>query len=107
MQLIWDKAQEEINNGVVVLTFKTSWCGDCKMMDFMTAPMYEELRAQGLSFKTIEVDAEEAKLFRASGEWEVLKVPSFYLIKDGVKKHLGYEFIPIDLIKEEIIKALK
>lgn len=103
----WEEAKTEINKGNVFLTFKTSWCPDCKMMEMMLEPVMKELHEQGVDFKEIEVDAEEAKLFRGEDGWQVLKVPSFYILKDGLKEHLGYEFVPVDFIKDKIIETFK
>lgn len=107
MQLKWEEAKKVINQGNVFLTFKTSWCPDCKMMALLLEPVIKELKEQGIQFEEIEVDAEEANLFRESSDWSVLKVPSFYLIKNGVKEHIGYEFVPLDVIKEKIITTFK
>lgn len=100
-KMLWEDAKKEINNGVVFLKFTTAWCGDCKMME----PITDELEKMmiGREIKFIEVDAEEAQLFRnAESDIQVLKVPSFFVIRNGVKKHLGYEYQPIELFIEEL-----
>lgn len=107
MLLKWEEAKKIINKGNVFLTFKTAWCPDCKMMEMMLEPVIKELKEQGIVFDEIEVDAEEADLFREAKEWNVLKVPSFYVIQNGQKEHIGYEFVPLDLIKEKIIERFK
>lgn len=107
MQLKWDEAKKIINQGNVFLTFKTSWCPDCKMMAMLLEPLLKDLKEQGIAFNEVEVDAEEAQLFREASDWKVLKVPSFYLLQNGVAEHIGYEFVPLEVIKEKIITKFK
>jgi len=61
------------------------------------------IKEKKLDVKFIFVDAEEAKLFRdPSAEFDVLKVPSFYVVKNGVAKHLGYKYIPSEILVKAI-----
>ena len=98
-ELKWKDAQKEIQNGTALLVFFTSWCGDCKMMEPVVKNAEKEILQHNKNVKFIKVDAEEAELFREEQtDWQVLKVPSFFMIKNGVKKHIGYEYLPIEKI---------
>lgn len=103
-ELKWEEAKKEIQTGTTFLVFFTSWCGDCKMMEPVISNAENEILKHNKKVKFIKVNAEEANLFRdKNSNWEVLKVPSFFIIKNGIKKHIGYEYMPIDKITKHFI----
>ncbi len=78
------------------------------MMEPVIDNVESEINLTNNDVKFIEVDAEEANLFRqVDSQFKVLKVPSFYIVKDGVAKHIGYEYQPFDLLVESIKEATK
>lgn len=105
-QLKWSEAKELIDNnqGIIFLEFSTSWCGDCKMMKPFVEQVENQFKDKNVTF--IEVDAEEANTFRGNAEWEVLKVPSFFVLNKKQKNHIGYEFQPVAKLVEAINKEL-
>lgn len=103
---LWKDAKPQLNKNLVFLTFKTSWCPDCKMMEPVVKEVKNILDKENIKVNFINVDAEEADLLRSDDEWQVLKVPSFFFIKNGHKTHIGYEYIPAPVIVERIKKAL-
>ncbi len=84
------------------MVFTTEWCGDCKMAKPILRDLQKEFANDPISF--VEVDAQEAALFgrENSGSWKVLKVPAFYLVKDGHAHLLGYEYLPFEKLKQAI-----
>ncbi|WGI36678.1 thioredoxin family protein [Mesomycoplasma lagogenitalium] len=106
-KMSWADAQKVIDNGVVYLEFTTEWCGDCKMM----APVVKQVEQHFQNeerIKMINVDAEEAKLFRqANTRFEVLRVPTHIVMKDGKILNKGFEYFPKDILIEWIDQALK
>lgn len=105
--LKWDKAQKELNNKkATYLWFGTEWCGDCQMM----FPVIEKVakKYENNDFvQFIKVDAEEAKLFRVESIYKVKKVPTHVFIKNGNINNILYEYIPKEIIEEEINKLLQ
>ncbi|WLP85458.1 thioredoxin family protein [Mycoplasma seminis] len=109
-KMTWKAAQEVINanpkDHLIFLNFTTNWCGDCKMMK----PIVESVAAQyagndKISF--INVDAEEAKLFREpDSKWKVLKVPTMILLQGNEILERGYEYIPTQILDSWISKKL-
>ncbi|MGZ9413506.1 thioredoxin family protein [Mycoplasma sp. 480] len=103
----WEEAQKHIENGVVYLEFTTTWCGDCKMM----APVVQKVADhfdENSGLKMINVDAEEAQLFRKEGtRFEVLRVPTHLVLKDGKILNKGFEYFPKEVLIEWIENALK
>ncbi|MBN3534593.1 thioredoxin family protein [Mycoplasma procyoni] len=106
-EMKWADAQKEIESGVVYLEFTTAWCGDCKMM----APVVKQVAdhfSEDSKLKMIKVDAEEAQLFRKEGtKFEVLKVPTHLVLKNGEILNKGFEYFPKDILIEWIENALK
>lgn len=106
-QMKWADAQQHINQGVVYLIFSVTWCGDCKMMK----PIIEEVAnnfSDNKKVQIIEVDAEESKLFRdPKSEYQVLRVPTHIVLKDGKILNRGYEYMPREILVEWIEEALK
>lgn len=100
----WKEAKTQLNKGLILLVFKTSWCPDCKMMEPVVAEAIKSLQTQKINIKVINIDAEEAALFKSDQEWEVLKVPSFFVIKNGKRKHIGYEYLPSELIVDAVLE---
>ncbi|UWV79172.1 thioredoxin family protein [Mycoplasmopsis felis] len=75
-QMLWKDAEEHINKKqktqLTFLIFTTEWCGDCKMMLPTFNNIAKKYENQKIEF--IQVDAEEAKLFRNPlTKWKVLK----------------------------------
>ena len=90
------------------IEFSTEWCGDCRMMKFVMDNLQHWVDENNKDVELLVVDADEANLFgKETSEWKVYKVPSFFIINKGIKKHIGYEYLPIDLFKEEINKLDK
>ncbi|CAM9100368.1 co-chaperone YbbN [Mycoplasma marinum] len=92
------------NKGVVIVDFYTTWCGDCHMMKPVFDNLANEYEPKGVNFVT--VDAEKNSIFQTSGGYDVLKVPTFIVFKDGKEVDRGVEYQPIDLMKEWLDKAL-
>ncbi|UWD34237.1 thioredoxin family protein [Mesomycoplasma molare] len=106
-KLTWEEAQKEINDGVVYLEFTTTWCGDCKMMSPIVKQVENHFKDEP-RLKMINVNAEEAQLFRKEGtKFEVLRVPTHIVLKDGEILNKGFEYFPKDIIIEWIESALK
>ncbi|UUM19954.1 MULTISPECIES: thioredoxin family protein [unclassified Mycoplasma] len=108
--LPWKQAEKLINgnksNNLLFLAFTVQWCGDCKMMK----PVISRIASKYESFKQItfvEVDAEEANLLRdPNTKWEVLKVPTFILLKGTEIVEKGYEYIPEEILIDWIEKRI-
>lgn len=105
-KLLWKDAQNEIEKGVVLLEFYVTWCGDCKMM----APVMENLSnyyKDNPNVQIIKVDAEESGIFRKQGtRFEVLKVPTQLVLKDGEILFKNFEYCPKEKLIQEVDKAL-
>ena len=94
----WNEAQDFMNsNENVFLMFTTSWCGDCQMMKPFIEKIESDMNGKNITF--IEVNAEEAGIFRNSGKWDASKVPSYFVVKNGEPKHIGFEFMPAEVLK--------
>ncbi|UVD81973.1 thioredoxin family protein [Mycoplasma iguanae] len=103
----WADAQKEIAKGHVYLEFVTAWCGDCKMMEPIVDEVAEEF-ADDNRIRIIRVDAEEANLFRdANNKYQVLKVPTHLILKDGEIFRKGFEYYPKQILVEWIKDSLK
>ncbi|MGY6171822.1 thioredoxin family protein [Candidatus Mycoplasma pogonae] len=105
--LKWADAQKEIESGVVYLEFVTAWCGDCRMME----PVVDEVAAEFADndkVRIIRVDAEEAKVFRDENtKYQVLRVPTHLVLKDGEILYKGFEYYPKDVLAGWIKSALE
>ena len=104
-QMKWNEAQKELaNTKITYLFFGTEWCGDCVMMK----PIVEELAkhfAQDKDVSFINVDAEESLLFRdEQSKYKVLKIPTHVFLKKGEIMNIKYEYVPLNLMIEEINK---
>ncbi|UOY94243.1 thioredoxin [Ectobacillus sp. JY-23] len=91
----------ETENGVVLVDFWAPWCGPCKMI----APVLEELAADmGEKVKIVKVDVDENQ--ETAGKFEVMSIPSLFVMKDGkvVDKTLGFK--PKEALVELISKHL-
>ncbi|WP_434337102.1 thioredoxin family protein [Mesomycoplasma conjunctivae] len=105
-KLKWIDAQKEIETGVVYLEFSVDWCGDCKMQKFVNDQITEHY-ADNEKIKLIQVDAEEAQLFRKKGtRFEVLFVPTHIVMKDGEILFKRFDYTPKEILVEQIDKAL-
>ena len=90
-----NQLKEEIKKGTVFAMFTTTWCPDCKMMK----PVIEELENENENVSFFEIDAEQNQVFRKGN---IAKVPSFILYKNGEEKHLGYEYIPKEILEKDL-----
>ena len=87
------------------IEFTTSWCGDCHMMKPIIENLEHWVNENNKEIVFLEVDAEESNLYRNKDSgWDAYKVPSFFIVNKGNKKHIGYEYKPIEFFKEQIIK---
>ena len=68
----------------------------------MMKPVVAELESKHKDISFYEIDAEDAQVFRKDDEFKVMKVPSFYLLDDKEVKHLGYEYVPKELLSSAI-----
>ena len=103
--LKWSEAQNEIKNhkGIIYLWFGTEWCSDCHMM----LPIVEQVEQNFIGQPDIifiKVDAEEAGIFRTNSPYKVLRVPTHVFIKNGDIKNIMYEYIPEEILINEIDK---
>ncbi|MEG7280121.1 thioredoxin domain-containing protein [Mesomycoplasma ovipneumoniae str. Black Butte] len=106
-KMLWKDAQEEIKTGVVYLEFAVDWCGDCKMQEPVNEELSEYFKNR-TDVKLIQVNAEEAQLFRKKDtEYEVLFVPTHFVFKDGKPIFKKFEYAPAELLIETIEEALK
>lgn len=103
--MLWKDAQKfiENNKNIIYLWFGTVWCGDCHMM-LPIVEQVEELFKANEDISFIKVDAEEAKLFRQKSKYKVERVPTHIFIKNSEIKSILYEYIPKEVIIEEIDK---
>lgn len=90
-----EQLKDEIQKGAVFVMYTTTWCPDCKMMK----PVIKELEQENKHVSFFEIDAEENEVFRKGN---ILKVPSFILHKDGKEKHLGYEYVPKEILEKDL-----
>lgn len=91
------------NKDIIYLWFGTEWCGDCQMM----LPIVEEVEEKYSSHDNvsfIKVDAEEAQIFRTESKYQVKRVPTHVFIKNSEIKSIMYEYIPAEVIIEELDK---
>ncbi len=97
-------AQAFIKNNpdkIIYLLFVTNWCGDCHMMmPICENVSYEYSNHENISF--IQVDAEEANIFRKDSEYKVDRVPTHVFIKNSKIRSIMYEYISKDIIINEI-----
>ncbi|SJZ46264.1 thioredoxin family protein [Mycoplasmopsis verecunda] len=109
-EMKWEDAKKVIdanpNNHLIFLNFTTTWCGDCKMMRPIVESIAEEYKNnKGITF--INVDAEEAELFRdPDNKWKVLRVPTMILLQGNEIIERGYEYIPTQILSSWISKKL-
>ncbi|QJB71494.1 thioredoxin family protein [Mycoplasma sp. 1654_15] len=104
--LLWKEAQEKIEKGVVLLEFFVTWCGDCKMMQPVMETVSEHFK-DNKNVQIIKVNAEESGLFRKAGtRFEVLKVPTQLVLKDGEILFKNFEYCPKEKLIQEVEKAL-
>ena len=69
----------EFANKLFVLDFKAIWCAPCKVM----LPFVDYLKREYPNVSFHLVDIEEPELEEYPTRFEVLKVPTFVLIKNG------------------------
>lgn len=70
------KALKETNK-LMVLDFKATWCGPCKLME----PVIQEFAAKYTDVEFIKIDVEE--LTEVSQALQVHQLPTFVLVKKG------------------------
>ncbi|MEA4134563.1 thioredoxin family protein [Mycoplasma sp. 2045] len=108
--LKWEEAKKIIeankDNELIFLNFTTQWCGDCKMM----RPIVEEIAKEyegNHRIRFINVDAEEAQLFRVPNtKWQVLKVPTMMLLQGQTIQEKAYEYVPFQILNNWILKKI-
>ncbi len=78
----------ETGEGLVLVDFWAPWCGPCKMIAPVLVEIDEEL---GDKVKVVKVDVDENQ--ETAGKFEVMSIPSLFVMKDGqiVDKALGYK----------------
>lgn len=102
-RLKWAEAQELVKNNkdsdLLFLEFTTDWCGDCKMMKPVVTKLASWFSEED-NIKFVNVDAEEAQLFRnPDSRWQVLKVPTHILLKGQEIVEKAYEYVPGEVLK--------
>ncbi len=90
--------------GVVIVDFYTTWCGDCAMMKPVFDSLATEYEPKGAKFLT--VDAEASNVFHNASDYSILKVPTFIVFKDGKEVARGTEYQPKELMKQWLDDAL-
>lgn len=103
----WDDAKKIIKKSkIAYLWFGAEWCGDCVMME----PIVNELTqhfAKNKDVNFIKVDAEESLLFKDDkSEYKVKKIPTHVFLKGGIIMNIMYEYIPLELMIDEINKLM-
>ena len=93
------------NNGVVIVDFYTEWCGDCKMMQPVYENLANEFKDKPVTF--VSVDAEKESIFQSAEGYQILKVPTFIVFKDGKETARGVEYQPMDRMVEWLNEAFK
>ncbi|RIV16578.1 thioredoxin family protein [Mycoplasmopsis gallopavonis] len=106
----WAEAEAIINKNqddkLIFLEFTTTWCGDCQMMRPIVQQVVSKY-SNNPNIQFIEVDAEEAQLFRnPDTKWKVLKVPTLMLIQGQEILEKGYEYIPAEILESWIDKKV-
>ncbi|QNM93433.1 thioredoxin family protein [Mycoplasma sp. Pen4] len=110
-KMTWKDAQKIIEQNpskeLIFLNFTTEWCGDCKMMKPIIEGISNEF-AENRNIRFINVDAEEAKLFRnPDTKWKVLRVPTMILLQGDEIIEKGYEYIPSQVLSSWINKRMQ
>ncbi|WP_036463626.1 thioredoxin family protein [Mycoplasmopsis sturni] len=110
IKLPWKDAEKLISQNpedqLMFVMFTVTWCGDCKMMMPVVKKLDEKYSGNS-KIQFLEVDAEEAQLFRnPNTKWEVLKAPTLMLLKGTEIVEKGYEYIPDQVLTEWIEKKL-
>lgn len=103
--LAWKEAQAKLlDKPFTYLWFGTEWCGDCHMM-LPIVEQVQEVFSSNEKVQFIKVDAEEAGLFRKEDSvWQVKRVPTHIFLKEGKIKNIMYEYVPAEVLIEEIDK---
>lgn len=68
---------EMTNEGLKLVDFWASWCGPCKML----APILDEISTETNDFEIIKVEVDENPELAA--QYEVMSVPTLFIMKDG------------------------
>jgi len=68
---------EMTNKGLKLVDFWASWCGPCKML----APVLDEIASETSEFEIIKVEVDENPELAA--QYEVMSVPTLFIMKDG------------------------
>lgn len=102
----WIDAQKILGNKkVTYLWFGADWCGDCQMMK----PILEEVEkhfAKNKNIQFIKVNVQEARIFKEETEYKVYKIPTHVLMHKGEIKNILYEYVPKEVLIDEIEKLL-
>ncbi|WP_027121386.1 thioredoxin family protein [Mycoplasma leonicaptivi] len=109
-KLKWAEAEKILNANkpgeLIFITFTAEWCGDCQMMKRPLNYVADKFKDRP-EIKFINVDAEEAQLFRnPDTKWAVLKVPTMILLSGQEIIEKGYEYIPEEIMIDWIDKRI-
>lgn len=71
----------------VLLDFFATWCGPCKML----GQVLEKMAAGEPDYKIVKVDIDECE--DIAREWNIMSVPSVFIVKDGkvVDSMVGFQ----------------
>lgn len=81
----------------VLLDFWASWCGPCKMV----SPIIDEIADQHPEIKVGKVNVDEQP--ELASQFQVMSIPSLFVIKDGKIVNSSVGAIP----KNQILEMLK
>lgn len=81
----------------VLLDFWASWCGPCKMV----SPIIDEIADQHPEIKVGKVNVDEQP--ELASQFQVMSIPSLFVIKDGKVVNSSVGAIP----KNQILEMLK
>jgi thioredoxin 1 len=77
-------AYSQLNmNKLIVIDFKASWCGPCKAIK----PFLEYLKENYPNVEFIEIDIEDENKQSIIEHYEIMKVPTFIYLKNGILCH--------------------
>lgn len=87
---------EMTNEGLKLVDFWASWCGPCKML----APVLDEIASETNDFEIIKVEVDENPELAA--QYEVMSVPTLFIMKNGEILNQLQGFQPKDAILKEM-----
>lgn len=89
----------------VLVSFKTEWCGVCKINAPMVRNVYERNKSE-ITFLEVDVDKEDLWKEDGNEEFSILLVPTYNFYSNGEKKWEQNNFV-LEVKFEEIIKKYK